>query len=383
MTSATAADPIAVAREQIANGTAAKKCRPCGCFHSTVEALAASDLAPSLADELTAARAAFQPKKYDCLGCAECFPAIAANAVADLIPTAGGLDVCPVDENVERNGWPPLPGDYHVIRYGAPVAVCTLNSDDLAAELVARRPDGVAIVGSMHTENLGIERVMRNVTANPHIRFLILCGEDTQQAVGHLPGQSLESLFREGVDDHQRIIGARGKRPVLKNVTRKQVASFVKQIELVSMIGEREVKKVHDVVDRLVAQRREPFADGVRDSAMTVIEAAEPPRMVQDPGGYFVVYPDRARGRIVVEHYANDGVLQSIIEGDGEGAIYATAIERGLLTRLDHAAYLGRELARAKRAVETGEPYVQDRAPEQQASAKSTSCGSGCGPSCS
>jgi len=383
MTRVRGADPITVVREQIANGIAARKCHPCGCFQSTVEALASSELATTLADDLAAARATFQLKQYDCLGCAECFPAIAANAVSDVLAASGGLDLCPVEEKGERAGWPPLAGDYHVIRYGAPVAVCTLNSEDVAGELAALRSEGLAIVGTMHTENLGIERVIRNVSANPHIRFLILCGEDTEQAIGHLPGQSLESLFRDGIDERQRIIGARGKRPVLKNVTRQQISSFLEQVELVPMIGERDISELRGVIERLSAQGREPFTGGVQDAAMGVIEASEPARMMLDPAGYFVVYPDRARRRIVVEHYANDGVLHTIVEGESEGAIYATAIERGLLSRLDHAAYLGRELARAHRALETGEPYVQDRAPEQQPVSKATSCGAGCGPSCS
>lgn len=383
MTRPVAADPITVVREQLANAIAAKKCHACACFHSTVEAFTSSGLAPSLADDLVAARETFQPIKYDCLGCAECFPAIAANAVADVLAASGGLELCPVEEQEERAGWPPLAGDYHVIRSAAPVAVCTLNSDDLAGELAATRPEGLAIVGTMHTENLGIERVIRNVSANSHIRFLMLCGEDTQQAIGHLPGQSLESLFREGLDDRQRIVGARGKRPVLKNVTREQVASFLRQVELVPMIGEHDTTKLRSVIESLSAQGREPFIGSVQDAAMTAIEAAEPERLVQDPAGYFVVYPDRARHRIVLEHYANDGVLHSIIEGEREGAIYSTVIERGLLTRLDHAAYLGRELARANRALETGEPYVQDRAPEKQSTPKATSCSPVCGPSCS
>ena len=62
----------------------------------------------------------------------------------------------------------------------------------------------------MHTENLGIERVIRNVLANPNIRILLLCGEDTRQLIGHLPGQSLESLFANGLDEKKRIIGAKG-----------------------------------------------------------------------------------------------------------------------------------------------------------------------------
>lgn len=383
MTRATAAGPISIVREQLANGVAARKCHPCGCFQSTVDALAGSELAGELSADLAAARATFEPTKYDCLGCAECFPAIAANAVADVLAASGGLDLCPVEDKGERAGWPPLAGDYHVVRYGAAVAVCTLNNDDLAAALAARQPEGLAIVGTMHTENLGIERVIRNLNANPHVRFLILCGDDTEQAIGHLPGQSLESLFHAGIDERHRIVGARGKRPVLINVAPEQIASFVRQVELVSMIGEHDLRKLTEAIERLHAQRREPFAGGAGEQAMAAIEASEPARMVQDPAGYFVVYPDRARRRIVVEHYTNDGVLHAIVEGEAEGAIYSTTIERGLISRLDHAAYLGRELARAVQALESGDPYLQDRAPEQQSQPRTTSCGTRCGPSTS
>jgi tetrahydromethanopterin S-methyltransferase subunit A len=41
---------------------------------------------------------------------------------------------------------------------------------------------------------------------------------------------------------------------------------------------------------------------------------------------------------------------------------YAT--ERRSRLRLDHAAYLGRELARAEHALSSGDEYVQDAAPE-------------------
>jgi tetrahydromethanopterin S-methyltransferase subunit A len=40
-------------------------------------------------------------------------------------------------------------------------------------------------------------------------------------------------------------------------------------------------------------------------------------------------------------------------------------IDRGLISRLDHAAYLGRELARAEESLRSGEPFVQDAAPEK------------------
>ncbi len=128
-----------------------------------------------------------------------CFPAIAANAFAEARPSeAGDPDLCPTEGPEVREGWPALAGDYRVVRYQAPVAVCALNSGAVATALAERAPEGLSIVGTMHTENLGIERVIRNVLDDPHIRFLVVCGEDTQKAVGHLPGQSISRSARTG-----------------------------------------------------------------------------------------------------------------------------------------------------------------------------------------
>ena len=52
-----------------------------------------------------------------------------------------------------------------------------------------------------------------------------------------------------------------------------------------------------------------------------------------------------------------------MMEGSSTGALYTEAIERNLVTRLDHAAYLGRELARAEQSLLQGTQFVQDAAP--------------------
>jgi tetrahydromethanopterin S-methyltransferase subunit A len=78
----------------------------------------------------------------------------------------------------------------------------------------------------LQTENLGIERVIVNLLASPHIRFVLVSGADSRQAIGHLPGQSLIALSRQGLDDRARIRGAAGKRPYLKNIPRDAVEYF-------------------------------------------------------------------------------------------------------------------------------------------------------------
>jgi tetrahydromethanopterin S-methyltransferase subunit A len=102
--------------------------------------------------------------------------------------------------------------------------------------------------------------------------------------------------------------------------------------------------------------------------------------MIPDPAGYFVVYVDRRRNLLSLEHYSKDGVLHTVIEGDSAAKLYIPAIEKSLVSRLDHAAYLGKELARAERALRMGEPYIQDGAPEAPSLLVTAGCG--CGSAC-
>lgn len=116
-------------------------------------------------------------------------------------------------------------------------------------------------------------------------------------------------------------------------------------------------------VEAAAARAPGPFEGATSDIALATVVAAEPNRLIPDPAGYCIVYPDRARRVLQVEHYTNAGVLDCVMEGFTTAAVYAALIERGLISRLDHAAYLGRELARAEQSLRTGEVYVQDRAP--------------------
>ncbi len=354
---------------------AAKKCWRCGCFLDTVTALRGLvPIATPLGALLDEAQRLFEERRYDCLGCETCWPAVTMNLAAEIDPAVAEQAHCATEEPEIREGWPPLPGDYRVLRFQAPVAVCTLNSDVLAEALAGRRPEGLAITGGLHTENLGIEHLMRNVLANPHIRFLIVCGEDTRRAIGHLPGQSLLSLLENGVDEKGRIIGARGKRPLLKNVSTAQIAAFRTQVTALDHIGENDTDVLCGLITATAAHNPGP----VEDSAVEVLpvaveEVAGPARLRLDPTGYFVVYPDRARGRLMLEHYSNQGVLDRVFAATAPAALYAAVIEAGLISRLDHAAYLGRELARAEAALATGAAYVQGRA------AGTLAADSGCG----
>ena len=343
----------------------AKKCWRCGCFHDTVNALQNSvSINDSLGALLSNACSLFEPKRYDCLGCEVCWPAVAQNLAAELDPAIAEGSHCATAEPELQEGWPPLPGGYRVVRFQAPVAVCTLNSDHLIGELATGDAEGLSIIGSLHTENLGIEHLIRNLLPNPNIRFFILCGEDTQRAIGHLPGQSLASLLRHGVNEKRRIIEAKGKRPFIKNLDTRHIEAFRQQVKLIDHIGETDPATLHALIVETASKDPGPASVTLPDTLSIPTESAiTPQRLTLDPAGYFVVYPDQTHNRITLEHYTNKGVLDRVFTAAEPAALYASVIDAGLISRLDHAAYLGRELARAEHALRTGEPYVQDRAP--------------------
>lgn len=366
---------------------AAKKCWRCGCFQDAVNSLQRSTVIRTrFASLLDEAQRLFEPKRYDCLGCDVCWPAVVQNLAAEIDPALAEDGHCATLAPATRSGWPPLPGDYRVVRFQAPVAVCTLNSGHLINPLAETGAGGLSIVGSLHTENLGIEHLIRNVLGNPHIRFLVLCGEDTRKAIGHLPGQSLLALAQHGINDKMRIIEARGKRPVLKNVTREQLAAFRQQVQVIDQIGTSEIDTLLGVITNAAKNDPGPFAGAPSEVQTLLPEVAREPEHLQlDPAGYFVVYPDRINHCLSLEHYSNHGVLDRILTGNSATALYSSVIEAELISRLDHAAYLGRELARAEHALQTGTDYVQDRAPgepEPQATVTGCACQPGKAGSC-
>ena len=367
----TAADATAAA-DSIRKAAGARKCWSCGCLHSSPEAIrkemADHPLPNGLAAALAAAESCLVGVQYDCRGCAECYPADAVNALA----LEG--DACPADPVERREGWPPLPGNYAALRYQAPVAVCTLTDEGLYARIREQAGPELSIVGALQTENLGIERLIENVLANPNIRFLVLCGADSQGRVGHLPGQSMVALAHSGLDERGRITGAKGKRPVVRNLASGAIEHFCRTVEVVDHVGETDADALLAVCRSLAAgnpQAAEPF------ESRRLVQAESgylPERMVSDPRGYFVIYADHTRGLLSLEHYDNNGSLDLVIEGRSAPEVYVPAIEKNLVSRLDHAAYLGRELARAEESLKTSMPYVQGGAPEQEPADSPSAC---------
>lgn len=105
-----------------------------------------------------------------------------------------------------------------------------------------------------------------------------------------------------------------------------------------------------------------------------------------DSGGYFLIYIDRESNLICAKHFTNaiddrglatDPETGKVIPARGKVDRTHTTVFSGKtakelcvnifeetqpcpVTRLDHAAYLGREFVRAEMALVNGQEYVQD-----------------------
>jgi len=261
--------------------------------------------------------------------------------------------------------WPPVPGAYFVGDPAGTVAICTLTSNDLM-EPCARIP-GVAIAGRIYTVNLGVEKIIRNVTANPAIRFLVLCGKESPV---FQPAQGLRMLFQNGVTAERRITGALGHLPVLDHVPAEQIEAFRRQVEFVDRTGLREIGPLRQEVATLVARRAEPVANAGRWAAP---DAAEPGALVHlppggggspveyDSSGFWVFSLDRAANQIVARHHLPDNTPAHEIRARTAEGIMQSIVLNGLVSQLDHAGYLGIELAKAEAALRFGLRYEQDQ----------------------
>jgi tetrahydromethanopterin S-methyltransferase subunit A len=173
--------------------------------------------------------------------------------------------------NIKRgydDPWPPVRGDYMVGDPNAGVAVATLASPLTIV--------GAAICGQCKTENLGVEKIVANLISNCNIRFLIIAGVESK---GHLPGNTLLALHKNGTDEQGRIIGSKGAIPFIQNLPPEAIRRFQCQVELVDCIGLEDTEKIEELVSRynLAAEPypEEPFLVVKRKAALQEILMGE------------------------------------------------------------------------------------------------------------
>lgn len=104
---------------------------------------------------------------------------------------------------------------------------------------------GAALSGTLQTENIGTEKIICNIVANPNIRYLVLCGEEV---AGHNTGSALKALLENGIDAKRTIVGSHAKTPYLFNIPLEAIKRFREQVTLVDLLGEMDPEVIRKAV---------------------------------------------------------------------------------------------------------------------------------------
>jgi len=159
--------------------------------------------------------------------------------------------------------WPLEPGEFVVGNPEKHVAVVTLD-DDLSLPTEA-----LAIYGKSRTENLGVERVVLNTISNQNIRVVVVCGEEIH---GHMAGQAIIALWKNGIDEAKRIVGALGAIPYIQNLPESFIKRFREQVEVVDLIGVTDEKRLKSKLLGLASGNLHRFAGEELDFAGYLIK---------------------------------------------------------------------------------------------------------------
>ena len=172
------------------------------------------------------------------------------------------------------DGYPPEEGCYLRGNDYSPVAVVVIlkwmreeTPPEIEQLVRVAVESGAALAGTLQTENIGIEKIVCNVVANPNLRYLIVCGPESP---GHLVGDALLALARSGIDQRKRIIGAKALTPWLFNVPVEYVQRFREQITMIDLVNEGSPEVVRQAVSACYQEEPTPFMS----------------YMLSDPGAY-------------------------------------------------------------------------------------------------
>jgi tetrahydromethanopterin S-methyltransferase subunit A len=176
------------------------------------------------------------------------------------------------DKKSPASGWPKVKGDFISGDANSPVAIVTMGSHLDEKGLCDA---GAALCGSCKTENLGLEKVIANIIANPNIRFMLCCGTEVK---GHLAGQTMIALHKGGVKEG-RVVGAEGAIPFIENLTDAHIKRFQEQVECVNIMESEDLGAIKAKMNEL--KGRDPGAFAGEPVVVEVKEAG----VAEEAGG--------------------------------------------------------------------------------------------------
>lgn len=183
------------------------------------------------------------------------------------------------------------------------IGVCTLwtERDKVQALL---DPDTYCVIGNLY-RNAGISPMLRNIFANPRIRYIALWGKDLLAS-----GDDLLAFMSNGVDDDYRIIGSKGR--IEREIDRGSIFLFRQSVTVLDLRG-KSVTELRETISQLPP--KEPFCEPRTFRKSKVSDAQTFP---SEPTGF------RVQGKTVAQTWLK--VINTVMSyGRDKGTRYAAA----------------------------------------------------------
>jgi tetrahydromethanopterin S-methyltransferase subunit A len=114
-------------------------------------------------------------------------------------------------------------------------------------------PEGVAIYGSLKTENIGIEKIIANTISNPWIRFLVICDDQDTVQISSSPYK----MNRQ----QPSYIQAPGAIPYIENLKEEAIKRFQEQLSIIDLIGEKQKEKIDATIAECISKSPPSFGE--------------------------------------------------------------------------------------------------------------------------
>jgi len=258
--------------------------------------------------------------------------------------------------------------------------VLSLNSENIDSVSDAVLAHGTAVViipdqgdhDSLHrniayAQSLGIERIIADPVLDPvghGIVESIRRYGDFRQRDGTTPlffgvGNVTELIDADSVGVNALLTGIASElgadilfTPEHSDKARGSIRELVTASQMMVLASERQSSPKDLGIDLLILKEKRylPDAEVPEESVL----ASEKAKWAPDPAGCLRIEISREHKTIIVTHR-----LATII-GTDVCRILTTVIDMGLISQMEHAGYLGRELSKAKLALDLKWNYVQD-----------------------
>ncbi len=141
----------------------------------------------------------------------------------------------------------------------------------------------------------------------------------------------------------------------------REISTALKMLTLAQRMGKPPKDLGLDLLELKEKRVKRDVLDPAEEAEVPELSSFRGRGYTHDPKGFFKVKLNRKRKEMLLFHYPRGWDKPDFkVRGQNPVSIYRAVVREGLISQLDHAAYLGSELEKANTALLTRRSYVQD-----------------------